>query len=782
MLDQTTQPSNVAAAETDDEFAYLDASDFRQHFADPAHRDRFFFYVENVHCTSCLRRIENLANELDDVVEIRLDMGRHIAEVLTRPGGSLSAVAQRLKKIGYPPHPVAWSDLHGESRSTHNKSLLLRIGVAGACAGNIMLITIALYAGADRASVARAFEWLTFGLFLPVLFYSAAPFYKNTWTALRNRRSSIDVPIAAAVIIGSIIGFYHLVIGAGDIYFDSLAVLVFLLLSSRYLLLRLQSHFLSPSRLRAFYETGKVRVLDEQTGSFEDRYIKNVRRGDVVLVKRGERIPVDGTLLADEAYVNAAVLTGEVQPQRILGKQGVFAGTQLTSDEARVRVDQTGPETRIGKLLAETERGVLSRTPLISLTDRVAQWFSATVLGLGVVFALVYSFVDISEAINRALALVILACPCALALATPLAQSLALRKAAKRGCLIKKADAFEKLIQVRSVFFDKTGTLTKGELNIKGWWPAQPSGLERDIIRALETDSQHPVARLLMTNVTAGDPSGPGYADVRLTGQRETPGVGVEGDHNGDRYELRSVKDESDTADAPDDFTRGALTTVGLYKNGVFQKAAAFSDTVRDASEEAVARFNARGLDVYLLTGDAERPAHAVAEHVGVDSENVLAGKSPEEKRTIMGEYPRALMVGDGVNDSVALATAHVSVAVQGSMEASFKAADIYLTQPGLQPLVDLMDLSDATISIIKRNLLLSLAYNATFGTLALLGYVNPLLAAVLMPASSVTVVLSAVIGNGFWRRFGRESVTEWGVRAEPNAGTPVPVTKGGKI
>jgi Cu2+-exporting ATPase/Cu+-exporting ATPase len=709
-------------------------------------------------------------------------MGRHIAEVLTRPGGSLATVARQLKKLGYPPHPVAWSDLHGESQSKHNKSLLLRIGVAGACAGNIMLITTALYAGADRAAVARAFEWLTFGLFLPVLLYSAVPFYKNTWAALRNRRSSIDVPIAAAVIIGSVIGLYHLVVGVGDIYFDSLAVLVFLLLSSRYLLSRLQSHFLSPSRLRAFYETGKVRVVNPQTGSFENRHIENVQQGELVLVKRGERIPVDGTLLADEAYVNAAVLTGEVQPQRILEKQGVFAGTQLTSDEARIRVDQTGPDTRIGKLLAETERGVLSRTPLISLTDRVAQWFSATVLGLGVVFALAYSFVDVPEAINRALALVILACPCALALATPLAQSLALRKAAKRGCLIKKADAFEKLIKVRSVFFDKTGTLTKGELNIKGWWPVQPTDIERAVIRELESDSQHPVARLLTAHVTADYPSGLSDEDLGLTGKRETTGVGVEGRFNGDRYELRSIKDERDYAGAPEDLTRGALTTVGLYKNGEFQKAAAFSDTVRDASQEAVARFKERGLDVYLLTGDAGRPAGTVAEHVGVDSGNVLAEKSPEDKRSILGAHPRPLMVGDGVNDSVALATAHVSVAVQGSMEASFKAADIYLTQPGLRPLVDLMDLSDATISIIKRNLLFSLVYNATFGTLALLGYINPLLAAVLMPASSITVVLSAVIGNGFWRRFGRESVTEWGLHAEPSAPVPAAVTKGGEV
>jgi Cu2+-exporting ATPase/Cu+-exporting ATPase len=393
---------------------------------------------------------------------------------------------------------------------------------------------------------------------------------------------------------------------------------------------------------------------------------------------------------------------------------------------------------------------VLGRTPLVSFTDRIAQWFSVAVLVVAGVFALAYSLVDVGEAINRALALVILACPCALALATPLTQSLALRKAAKAGCLVKKAEAFEKLVQIRNAFFDKTGTLTHGELEVYEWWPAPPNGSERAIIHQLEAESSHPVARLLAEHVAA---QGMDQA-VQVENISEAVGQGVEGTCNGDHYQLKAVNDEvEDEEDGPEP---SAHTTVGLYKNDRLQKAVSLSDRVRDTACNAVTRFRRRRVSVHLLTGDAPRPAIAVAAGVGIDAALVYARQSPEEKRDILRRHTRSLMIGDGVNDSVALADAHVSVAVHGSMEASFKAADIYLTEPGLRPLADLLDLSHATIAIIKRNLIFSLFYNTTFGALALLGFVTPLVAAVLMPLSSVTVILSSVIGNRFWRRFNR--------------------------
>jgi Cu2+-exporting ATPase/Cu+-exporting ATPase len=743
------------------DYAYLDQEEFRRRYGHPSDTSRMFFFVENVTCTKCLFNIENIRNEVDGLSEVRLDMGRHIVEVQVEPAGSMAGAAARLKELGHTPHPIAYASLNDESKTSH-KSLLVKMGVAGAAAGNIMLLTTSLYSGAQQSEYAGAFEWLTFLLFLPVLLYSATPFYRNSWSALRNRRSSIDIPIAAAVVIGSGLGLYHLAVGRGDIYFDSLAVLVFLLLASRFLLFRLQNKFLGPNHLRSFYETDKVRTIDPETGRVELRHIATVMRDDEVVVYGGERIPVDGFLASDEAYINAAVLTGEVHPQRVLPGQMVFAGTQLASGEATVRVEKTGRDTRVGQLLVETERGVLGRTPLISLTDRAAQWFSASVLTIGLLFAVAYCFVDAREAIDRGLALVILACPCALALATPLTQSLALRKAARRGALIKKAEAFEKLYQVEKVFLDKTGTLTRGELDFKGWWPSPAADTERSVIHALEKGSHHPVARVLSAEVSKLS-----YEELRLDDHREIPGTGVVGRHGGDYYELRSPKTGADL-DRLGPMVQGGNLYAALYRNGDLVRVAVLGDHVRDSGREVVKGFEARGRKVYLLTGDVAGTARAVAQQVGIAAGNVYASSSPEEKKEILQSNPKSLMVGDGVNDSVALANAHVGVAVHGSMEVSFRAADIYLTQPGLRPLAGLFELARATIFIIKRNLLISLIYNAVGATLALLGYISPLIAAVLMPVSSVTVVLLSVMGTRFWRHYARAAGETRGVLDAP--------------
>ncbi len=742
-----------------DAYSYLDEPGFRRRYGHPDNPDRMFFFVEGVHCTACLWRVENIRHEFDGITGMRLDMGRHLVEIEVEPGVSLAPVAVRLEKGGYKPHPIPYETLDKQSGASGHKSLLIKMGVAGAMAGNIMLLSTSLYSGAAQSEYGGIFEWLTFVLFLPILLYSATPFYKNSRVALRNRHSSIDIPIAGAVLIGTGVGLYHLIAGRGDIYFDSLAVLVFLLLASRYFLFRLQNKYLAPNRLRSFFESDKVRIVDPATGQASMCHVRSVRKGDRVLVYHGERIPVDGLLDGGDAWVNAAVLTGEPYPRHILDGQEVFAGTQLTSAEAVITVEKFGDETRVGQLLQETERGVLGRTPLISFADRAAQWFSASVLVIGLVFAALYATTDAEVAVNRALALVILACPCALALATPLTQSLALRKAARRGCLIKKAEAFEKLVQVESVFLDKTGTLTEGELDLVRWWPEPPGEKERSIIYALESISRHPIARVLAADVSSAPH---GHVSLDLEGHREVPGTGVEGRHGADHFQLRSLADLSVLEPAgirpgPGD-ERGGYSFAALYRNGEFVRLAVLGDRVRESSADAVAEFGKRGKDVYLLTGDGEDTARAVAKRVGIAPDRVLASQAPEQKKEVVKAHPRSLMVGDGVNDSVALASAHVSVAVHGSMEVSFRAADIYLTQPGLDPLARLFELSHTTIYIIKRNLIISLLYNAVGATLALMGYISPLVAAVLMPVSSATVVSLSIIGTRFWRRYDRSN------------------------
>ena len=289
---------------------------------------------------------------------------------------------------------------------------------------------------------------------------------------------------------------------------------------------------------------------------------------------------------------------------------------------------------------------------------------------------------------------------------------------------------------------------------MEGWTPAPPDESEWPVVRSIEAGSPHPIAHVL---VKAAEKHGAAF--VPVMNREEIVGVGVAGEYGGDRYELRSLRDGDAVASYAG--SGGARTDVGFYRNGSLVRVAHFSDRVRSDSAAAVERMNGAGVTTHLLTGDAEAPARAVAAAVGIERQNVAFAQSPEQKRDVIGSHPRALMAGDGVNDAVALAGAHVGVAVHGSMETSFKAADVYLTQPGLQPLADLFDLSSATISIVRRNLIFSLCYNTAGAGLALAGVINPLVAAVLMPASSITVLLMSVIGTRTWRRFGRVPAAE---------------------
>ncbi len=730
------------------------------------------FHVEGVHCTACLARIEGAAAATPGVLTPRLDMGRHVLEFTAAPEASLADLARRLHAMGYRMRPLPPGALEGGADARERRSMLVRAGVAAASAGNIMLLSTSLYSGADRSPVAGAFAWLTFVLFLPILFYSAVPFYRSAFGALRHRRASIDVPIVTALAGGTLLGLVHLLRGSGEVYFDSLAVLVALLLGSRTWLLSLQRRYLSPEHLSAFYTPSRVRV--ETPDGVVERDASQVRIGDVVVVERGERSGVDGQLLEGDVWVDASVLTGESRPRRRLAGQTLFAATRVVSGRARVRVTAVGDATRMGRLLAETERAALGRSPMVALADRAAQAISLGILAVGGVVALAWALVDPGEAARRALAVVILACPCALALATPMAQAMALTRASRRGAMVKSAEIFERIQRVRDVFFDKTGTLTHGELDIVGWWPAPPSPTLAGVVLALEEGVDHPVAHALVRALRER-----GAAPSRVRERTVVPGRGVEGVVAGRRWTIGAPADPG--AVPREAFGSGAeaCTVVALRDaEGRVALAAALGDRVRDDARDVVRRLERRGLRVHLVSGDAPEPARAVARAVGIAPDRVHAGMTPEAKRDRVAAAGAAMMVGDGVNDAVALGRAWVGVAVHGSMEASFRAADVYLADGGLAALADVVDLAHETMTVIRRTLKFSLAYNTVGGLFALAGHVTPLVAAVAMPASSATVVTMAVVGTRRWRELACARVESpaggvgGGVDTSPSPGT----------
>ncbi|MGK5088039.1 heavy metal translocating P-type ATPase [Bdellovibrionota bacterium FG-2] len=726
---------------------YLDDPEFARHYV--TQDQQMQFYLEGIHCAACVWLIEKVPDFVPGVMSVRLEVGRSVVSVQAQKGFSWAAVARQFREFGYAPHPIREGE-GAQFQALENRSLLIKVGVAGACTGNIMLLAVALYGGATGA-LAAWFRWISFFLFLPVLCWSAIPFYRSTYSNLRMKSVSVDVPIVIGIVFGFIASVVNLFQGSVHIYFDSLSALVFLLLASRYVLRRtgqnaLRSsslaHFMGPSVARRFCGAG--------ISDFQEVGVEVLKTGDEVDVRVGETIPVDGTVLQGVSRINCALLTGESDPQAATPGDGVFAGTLNEQAPLRIRVTASGSATRVGQILRTIQQGSVKKTQIVQLTDRVSRYFVAGVLGGGLLSFLVFVgflHLGIEEALNRTLALVIVSCPCALALATPLALTRAMGQAARRGILIKNAEVIEKMTAVRKVFSDKTGTLTVGQYEVLSWEWETEENIEdvREISLAvleLEKRSSHPIAKAIVRYLLLQDLGESG--DIDIIDFQERLGKGVCGRSRDHAYELHAVTG----------LDNGEQNTcVGVYRDGILCAKVELGDPIRDDSRQAIRRLLRLGLPVAILSGDSPSVVQSVARGVGVSDQKAVGGLGPEQKQKRVLESPFSLMVGDGANDAQALSAAYVGVAVHGGMEISLRVADVYLARAGLGPLLELFDLSFLTMKVIRRNLVFSLMYNVLGISFALTGQVTPLFAAVLMPLSALTVFVSSFVGRTGSRR-----------------------------
>ncbi len=726
------------------DFQFLSGHTARETYAPKGH---FRCFVEGVKCSHCLQKIESAFWDHPEVQNVRMDMGRSILNFQVSSKASLPELAKTVENLGFPTTPLKVDQDQEQAQKQASRRSLYKIGVAGVAAGNIMLLSVSLYSGADQSEFRNYFEWVSALLFLPVFFYSALPFYKVAWSDLSQRQISIDLPIVMALIGGTLLSFYHLVFTRGDIYFDSLAVLVFLLLSSRHFLSELQKKFLNPKYLQSFLSTSQA-LVKTPTG-WKSRPIEELQAGDIVQLVPGKQLPADGQLLSEGGFLNSSVLTGESLPEKVGPRQSVFAGTLWISDPVSMQVQKTGDATRMGQVFQQMEKELMSKTPLLTLTDQVAKYFTMAILTISAVFLTSYIWVDSEEAIRRSLALIILACPCALALATPFAQSLALMRSAKLGAIIKNAAVLEALFQVKNIVFDKTGTLTTGQLQLTSIGQNLMTQNDEKALVALESLSHHPVAYCLVEYFQ--DKISPQHLP-KVHASHPLKSGGLRGEVEGHQYSARKSTTQN---------LNNYGTSVDFYKDEKLIAQFQFADEIRESSRETCQSLERMGFSVHLLTGDLSAPSQHVAQALKISESRVYSSCSPEQKQQVISSLSHTMMVGDGVNDSVALAAADVGISVHGSMKNSLAASDIYLTHAGVQLIPDLLLLAKETRKVIKRNLFISVTYNISFGILALMGYVNPLVAAILMPLSSLTVMTSTVWGTSRLRTLDKSKKTK---------------------
>ncbi|MCX5744812.1 MAG: heavy metal translocating P-type ATPase metal-binding domain-containing protein, partial [Proteobacteria bacterium] len=633
-------------------------------------------YLEDLRCTACLWLVERAAVCVPGVTEVRVDLGRSRVDVSWDPAhAQLSSIARYFDRVGHPVHPFRGVDRDAQRRR-EDRALLVRLGVAGAALGNVMLLAIALYAGADPI----IFRWASMLVAVPALGYAAWPFFRTALGAVRARRLHLDLPLSIGILAGLSWGSVNVLRGGGEIYFDSLAMLVFLLLVARWIVLRHQRRASSAAELLLALTPSRAHRR-EASGAVVDVPIEAVAAGDILVVLAGERIPVDAIVVAGSSAIDAALLTGEARPIDVAVGARVLAGTVNLAAPIDLRATEVGEATRVGALATTIATQAARKANIERLVDRIAARFVVVVTLAAFATFVAWSFVASPlVGAEHAMALLVVTCPCALALATPLAVATAIGRAARRGILVKGADALERLATPGTLFLDKTGTITDGQLAIASWHGTQAV---RALVTELEAASAHPIAR-------AFAPTGA----TRATDVREELGRGISGTVDGRLVVVGSPSWVGTHATMTEalgtqlgDLASRAETPIAVAIDGVVVACAGLVDPIRRGARAAVAELGALGWELAILSGDDPRVVRDVGASIGIPVERCHGSITPEAKLAIVEDARRrgpVAMVGDGVNDAPAIAAATCGIAVSGAAELAIEVADVYLQTPSI--------------------------------------------------------------------------------------------------
>ncbi|MFG0298488.1 MAG: heavy metal translocating P-type ATPase [Phycisphaerales bacterium JB047] len=713
--------------------------------------------LEGMHCAACVWLIERLPRVCPGVVESRANIRTRSAVVRYAPDQvPLSRVAQALDKLGYAAHPARGAGAR-EARKRADRKFLIRVAVAGAIAGNVMLLAIALYGGALSGIEPfweHTLRYYSMGLGLLALLWPGRVFFTGAIAALRTRTAHLDIPVALALAVGGLWGSYNTLTRSGEIYFDSLAVLVFLLLVGRWVQHRQQRGAADQVELMlTLTPTSAQRLMDD--GTTKRVPIEAVEVGMRVQVEAGGSIPVDGVIESGSTQIDNALLTGESRPVSCTVGDPVIAGATNLGSPIVVTVSAVGDATRAAKLLALVASATADKAPIVQFADRVAARFVIAVILLACATFIIWAIrADLRTGIEFATALLIVTCPCALGLSTPMAMSIALGRAAKQGILIKSAAAIEAMSNPHAnhgvMILDKTGTLTQGRTRVV------QSECEPVLLlaaAALEQHSNHPLARAIVDH--AGDTPIPRADDIV-----QMPGAGIEGIVNTRRvwvgspaYIAGKIELDDEAMGQVQSMLDEVLTPVVIADELGHVGVLGIGDPLREDTIDAINALKARGWNLHLCSGDHPEIAQQIARQVGID--HAMGGTSPEHKaelvRTLREQgHGRVVMVGDGINDAAAMALSDVGIAVHGGAEAALQAADVYLTAPGVMPIETLCDLGRHTMKTIRIGLGVSLCYNTVAASLAIAGLISALIAAIIMPLSSLSVV---ALATRPWRR-----------------------------
>lgn len=674
------------------------------------------FSLPTIHCAACIGKIERGLSTLPGVsgVRVNLSLKRLTISGTTDP----THIEAELRSLGFEAYPLDLDALNA-ARDETGRALLMRMAVAGFAMMNVMLLSVAVWSGA--ADTTRdLFHLISAMIALPVVAYSGQPFFQNAWNALRVRRLNMDVPISLAIIMAAGMSLFETLNGGAHAYFDAALSLTFFLLIGRYMDHRTRSAARSAAKeLTALEVQTAQRIIADH---IEIVALTNLHIGDVLMVATGVRVPVDGILLSPNGLMDRSILTGETVAVAISQDALLQAGEVNIAAPLKMRATAVGQDTSLRRMAALVETAENGRNRYTALADRAARIYAPAVhlLALLAFAGWVTATGDIRHALNVAIAVLIITCPCALGLAVPAVSTAAISRLFSMGYLVKHATALERLAEVTRVIFDKTGTLSVPSITL----PDALSDSQAGVAKALAQASFHPLSRTLAAALQ----------DVKaatVTNVNETAGQGVTGEWNGQAIKLG----------------RGAwlgacFDDLGLQ---IGDEPAVRLKSCEAPREGALEALDGLALPCEILTGDAIVPARRFAAGLGID---VTPDVRPDEKIRILQEMTKkgefVLMVGDGLNDTAALAAAHASIAPATALDATRSASDVVILKNSFAELPLLLRIARMTRHLSKQNFAIAALYNAIAIPVALAGYATPLAAALAMSASSITVLLNS--------------------------------------
>ncbi|MBM7068776.1 cation-translocating P-type ATPase [Actibacterium sp. 188UL27-1] len=696
--------------------------------AQPAVTPSQTLYVSlpQIHCAGCIAGVENTLTAIPGVASARVNLTQRRARIEAQGHIVTATLIAALTAKGYDARALNPEALAATQNDAAGRDLLLRLAIAGFATMNVMLLSVAVWSGATDAT-RQMFHWISAAIAVPAVAYAARPFFASAAAALMARRGNMDVPIAMAILLAMGHSIYEVLLGGHHAYFDAALSLTFFLLIGRYLdHCSRRAARSAADELAALEPPRATRITpkgDQQVA------VDALAIGDMIRATPGTRLAIDGIIRRGRTDLDRALLTGEAMPAPATTGDAVHAGEIVLTGTLEVEVTQPAKHSTLNQLKSLVEVAERARSRYTSLADKAATAYVPLVHALAVLaFIGWYAATgDLRVALNIAVTVLIITCPCAMGLAIPAVSTVATSKLFRAGVLVKSATALERLCDIDTVIFDKTGTLTEGQPKLVN----TVADAVLALAAGLGQGSAHPLSQALVAEAKTRD-----LTPTTVDNLQEHPGQGVSGTSQGRTVKLGNAA-WLNTPEAD-----GMATYLSDTRGQIHHFA--FTDSLRDGAAKAVAALQTDGLKTVLLSGDRHANAARIAAEVGIPE--TLAEVTPAQKSTTIADRAgHTLMIGDGLNDTAALGAAHVSMSPAAAVDASRAVSDVVLMHGSLTRIPDTLSIARQARKRMQENLWLATAYNAIAIPIALAGFVTPLIAALAMSGSSIVVSLNAL-------------------------------------